>query len=316
MYHLVRAGVVSVLDRVVSRDAYAHVLGPASELEEGVVCMAHDPATDFKVQLTVATSGAVKSAAERALAAIAASMPEVCLDLRWTQSSCVQGGKNLVTAALESPGRRLPPSRVANALAVALADLLDARSAKNVEVVGLGGQGRRGSLFRKLVAHAATAFGSDAGRPGQACTFTYSGRDCAVSAEWRDAPDDAAGRDPPSSIPGLDEARSEAAKAKAAAAAAEAAAAKKSPGSAEGASALGRHLSKMKEQLGRDQGASKAKTQSWIDVAESLQLAEKPSPPPKSIGEVERSLDAAVHGMRDVKDVVLGMASHLMRQPS
>ena len=184
MYGLVRAGIVSVLDRVVSKDAYAYALGSASDLEEGVVCTVNDPTNDFKVELTTAR---YETVAERALRAIAASMPEVCLDLRWTSFSCVKGGKHVMTVALESPGRKLPPSRVANALAVALADLLDAASAKNVEVVALvggsyrrgplfrklvalvGGSYRRGPLFRKLVAYVATVYDKDVARPGQAC---------------------------------------------------------------------------------------------------------------------------------------------------
>ena len=77
------------------------------------------------------------------------------------------------------------------------------------------------------------------------------------------------------------------------------------------------HLNKMKAQLEREQGASKAKTQNWVDVVESLRVADKKtSPPPKSIEAVERALNAAVHGMGDVKDVVLGMASCILREPS
>ena len=153
----------------------------------------------------------------------------------------------------------------------------------------------------------------------------YDGRARSVRSEWHDAPDDAAGRDPPSSIPGLDAVR----KAAVSAAAVETATAavEKATAALETATAaalaaasstpLVRHLNKMKAQLEREQGSSKAKTQNWVDVVESLRpAAEKTSPPPKGIEEVERALDAAVHGMRDVKDVVLGMASLLLRHTS
>ena len=134
MYGIVRASVVSVLDMAVSTDAYAHLLGRTFDLEEGVVCMTHEPSNDFKVELTLIRSIEV---GERVLRAIAASMPEVRLDLRWTPCACVLNGNYVTTAALESPGRKLPPSRVANAIATELVDLLNAKYAKNVEVVSL-----------------------------------------------------------------------------------------------------------------------------------------------------------------------------------
>lgn len=309
MYGLVRASVVSALDMIISKDAYAYVLGRAYDLEEGVVCMTHEPSNYFKVELIMKIPTLVDMG-ERVLLAIAASMPDVCIDLRWTQCMCLQGKKYIATIALESPGRKLSPSRVANAIAIELVDVVDAKFAKNVEVVALTGNARRGQLFQKLVAYTQTHFGMSLDHPGEACTTTYIGRTSCVNHEWRIALDDAMGREPPFSIAGLDYAR-KLETAKESASVTQAALTANMP-----LTPLVKHLNKMKVQLKQEQGTSKAKTQNWVDTVESLRVAyENTSPPPKNIEDVENALNTAVYGMYDVKDAILGMASCILLNP-
>ena len=78
MYKFFKEAAVAVLDRTVSTDAYATLLGRAPELADGVVCASHEPAVVFKVELILRKGFAKRAVAdvpERCLRAIAAAIP-------------------------------------------------------------------------------------------------------------------------------------------------------------------------------------------------------------------------------------------------